>query len=187
MQIHVPDPAYTGSARAHANFRLRSQDQRRLRRPALVDRNPELGTRSRAERVRRPARGKLERTPRHPVTAPLVHGGFGHLLSNSLPLLVLGVTMLYLLPAIGPAECCPRSTWVPASRSGCSREDRAISAPAGSSTVSSRISLSPDSCGVTDARSPPRFSSRFMYGDADLGRACRSSLASRGKRISRPR
>jgi membrane associated rhomboid family serine protease len=31
--------------------------------------------------------------------APLLHGGFAHLLSNSLPLLVVGTTMLYLYPS----------------------------------------------------------------------------------------
>jgi len=30
--------------------------------------------------------------------APLLHGGFGHLIANSPPLLVLGTTMLYLYP-----------------------------------------------------------------------------------------
>ncbi len=32
------------------------------------------------------------------VCAPLVHGDFAHLLSNSLPLIVAGATMLYLYP-----------------------------------------------------------------------------------------
>jgi membrane associated rhomboid family serine protease len=32
------------------------------------------------------------------VSAPLVHGDFAHLLSNSLPLIVAGTTMLYLYP-----------------------------------------------------------------------------------------
>jgi membrane associated rhomboid family serine protease len=32
-------------------------------------------------------------------SAPLVHGGFAHLVANSLPLIVLGTTMLYLYPS----------------------------------------------------------------------------------------
>ncbi|HEY3178966.1 MAG TPA: rhomboid family intramembrane serine protease [Casimicrobiaceae bacterium] len=32
------------------------------------------------------------------LSAPLIHGGFGHLIANSIPLLVLGTAMLYLYP-----------------------------------------------------------------------------------------
>ena len=32
------------------------------------------------------------------LVAPLLHGGFGHLIANSLPLLVVGTTMLHLYP-----------------------------------------------------------------------------------------
>jgi membrane associated rhomboid family serine protease len=32
------------------------------------------------------------------LLAPLMHGGFAHLLANSLPLVILGTTMLYLYP-----------------------------------------------------------------------------------------
>ncbi len=32
------------------------------------------------------------------VTAPLLHGSFGHLVSNSLPLLILGTSLIYMYP-----------------------------------------------------------------------------------------
>src|SRR3970040_1564074 len=68
MQIDIPDPAYTSSARA-----------RELRR---------FGVRPR----------ELAGLPGI-LLAPLLHGGFSHLVANSLPLLVLGTGMLYLYPS----------------------------------------------------------------------------------------
>ena len=96
MQIHVPDPAYTGSTRSRENFRLAVKLA--LGFVALLwliqilswglDVGPEdFGVRPRQ------AIGLLGI-----LTAPLVHGDFGHLLANSLPLAILGTTMLYLYP-----------------------------------------------------------------------------------------
>ncbi|MEP7206931.1 MAG: rhomboid family intramembrane serine protease [Casimicrobiaceae bacterium] len=96
MQIQVPDPAYTGSERARDNFRLAAQLS--LGFAALtwfiqlsnwmLDLGPEtLGVRPRT------LSGLLGI-----LFAPLLHGGFDHLIANSPPLVVLGTAMLYLYP-----------------------------------------------------------------------------------------
>ena len=96
MQIHVPDPAYTGSERARANFRLAVKIA--LGFVALLwviqlsDWALDLGP---AEFGVRPR--QLAGLPGIFV-APLMHGGFGHLIANSPPLAVLGTAMLYLYP-----------------------------------------------------------------------------------------
>src|SRR6266480_1335192 len=88
MQIHIPDPAHTGSERARANFRLAVKMA--LGFVALIwliqlldwalDLEPaDFGVRPR----------QLAGLPGI-FFAPLVHGGFAHLLANSPPLLVLG-------------------------------------------------------------------------------------------------
>jgi len=97
MQIHIPDPAHTGSERARANFRLAIKLA--LGFVALIwliqlldwalDLEPaDFGVRPR----------QLAGLPGI-FFAPLVHGGFAHLLANSPPLLVLGTAMLYLYPS----------------------------------------------------------------------------------------
>src|ERR1017187_5687421 len=97
MQIHIPDPAHTGSERARANFRLAVKMA--LGFVALIwliqllnwalDLGPaDFGVRPR----------QLAGLPGI-LFAPLVHGGFAHLIANSLPLLVLGTAMLYLYPS----------------------------------------------------------------------------------------
>jgi len=97
MQIHIPDPAHTGSERARANFRLAVKMA--LGFVALIwviqlldwalDLEPaDFGVRPR----------QLAGLPGI-FFAPLVHGGFAHLLANSPPLLVLGTAMLYLYPS----------------------------------------------------------------------------------------
>jgi membrane associated rhomboid family serine protease len=96
MQIHVLDPAFTGSERARAHFRLSAKLAFGF--VALLwliyfvswglDLEPELsGLRPR----------QLAGLP-GVVFAPLVHASLAHLVANSLPLLVLGTTMLYLYP-----------------------------------------------------------------------------------------
>jgi membrane associated rhomboid family serine protease len=96
MQIHVPDPAYTGSERARANFRLAVKIA--LGFVALLwviqlsDWALDLGP---AEFGVRPR--QLAGLPGI-LVAPLMHGGFGHLIANSPPLAVLGTAMLYLYP-----------------------------------------------------------------------------------------
>jgi membrane associated rhomboid family serine protease len=96
MQFPVPDPAFTDSAPSRAHFRLTVKIASGF--VALIwliqlmhaglDLDPEpFGIRPR-ELV-----GLVGI-----VFAPLVHGGFDHLIANTLPLLVLGTAMLYLYP-----------------------------------------------------------------------------------------
>src|SRR6266540_3433071 len=96
MQIHMPDPAYAGSERARANFRLAVKIALgfvaliwviELLNWALNLRPEDFGVRPR----------QLAGLPGI-LFAPLVHGGFVHLIANSLPLLVLGTAMLDLYP-----------------------------------------------------------------------------------------
>ena len=97
MQIHIPDPAYTGSERARANFRLAVKIALgfvallwliQLSNAALGLGPEDFGVRPR----------ELAGLPGI-LFAPLVHGGFAHLFANSLPLVVLGTAMLYLYPS----------------------------------------------------------------------------------------
>ncbi len=96
MQIHRPDPAYTDSERARANFRLAvkiaSCFVALLWAIALLNWALGLGPDDFGVRPRELAglAGIL--------FAPLVHAGIGHLIANSPPLLVLGTAMLYLYP-----------------------------------------------------------------------------------------
>ncbi len=96
VQIHVPDPAYTHSARARENFRLAVKLALgfvamtwliQLSNWALGLGPEHLGVRPRTWAG---LAGIL--------FAPLLHGGFGHLIANSPPLVVLGTAMLYLYP-----------------------------------------------------------------------------------------
>lgn len=94
MQIDWPDPAFTRSRQARDNFRLAVRLS--LGFVALLWLIPLLGWGLELERfgVR----------PRQWIglpgilVAPLLHDGFLHLIANTLPLLVLGTTMLQLYP-----------------------------------------------------------------------------------------
>ena len=94
MEIHSPDPAFTDSGRARDNVRLAARLS--LGFVAVLWLIPLLGWGLELERfgVR----------PRHWIgllgilAAPMLHAGFMHLIANSLPLLVLGTTMLVLYP-----------------------------------------------------------------------------------------
>ena len=97
MQLHTPDPAHVGSERARANFRLAVKISLafvallwliQLSNSALDLAPEDFGVRPR----------ELAGLPGI-FLAPLVHGGFAHLFSNSLPLVVLGTAMLYLYPS----------------------------------------------------------------------------------------
>jgi len=91
----MPDPGYTGSDRARANFRLAARLS--LGFVVLLWLIPLLGWGLELERfgVR----------PRQWIglpgilVAPLLHASFIHLIANSLPLLVLGTAMLQLYPS----------------------------------------------------------------------------------------
>ena len=96
MQFDRPDPDYTASERSRGNFRLAVKIA--LGFVALLwviavlnwslDLDPDaFGVRPR----------ELAGLPGI-LFAPLVHGGFAHLIANSVPLFVVGTAMLYLYP-----------------------------------------------------------------------------------------
>lgn len=96
MHLHMPDPAYTSSERAQANFRLAVK-------LAVVFvallwliqlTNAGLGLGLERFGVRPRAWAGLPGI----LAAPLLHSGFAHLTENSLPLLVMVTGMLYLYP-----------------------------------------------------------------------------------------
>lgn len=96
MQIHIPDPAYTGSERARAHFRLAAKIAfgfvALLWLTYLLSWGLDLEPGLSGIRPRQLAGlGGI-------VFAPLVHGSFAHLIANSPPLLVLGTAMLFLYP-----------------------------------------------------------------------------------------
>jgi membrane associated rhomboid family serine protease len=96
MQLHIPDPAYASSERARANFRLAFAIA--LGFVALIwviqlwNWGLDLGL------------GRFGVRPRELgglpgiLLAPLLHGGFSHLIGNSVPLLVAGTMTLHLYP-----------------------------------------------------------------------------------------
>jgi membrane associated rhomboid family serine protease len=96
MRVDIPDPAWTSSERARASFRLAARIA--LAFVALIwaiqvlDRGLDLELGRFGVRPR-----ELAGLPGI-LLAPLLHGGFAHLLTNTLPLLVLGTGMLYLYP-----------------------------------------------------------------------------------------
>ena len=96
MRLDVPDPDYAASARARANFRLAIK----LSLGFVVLVWLMFGL----QQLIGPAMTGLGLRPRDPagllglLTTPLLHGSFSHLLSNSLPLFVGGVSMLFLYP-----------------------------------------------------------------------------------------
>jgi membrane associated rhomboid family serine protease len=96
VQIHTPDPAYTSSDRARANFRLATRIALGfvavLWLVQLLNWGLDLGLERFGVRPRR-----ISGLPAM-LIAPLLHSGFSHLVANSLPLLVLGTGMLYLYP-----------------------------------------------------------------------------------------
>ena len=96
MQVHVPDPDFTGSERSRHNFRLAVKIAlgfvALLWVIELLSLGLDLGVEVFGVRPRELA-GLLGI-----LFAPLVHAGFVHLLDNSLPLIVAGTAMLYLYP-----------------------------------------------------------------------------------------
>lgn len=96
MHIHLPDPDYTTSDRARGNFRLAMKIATgivaaiwliQLANWALDLELGRFGVQPR-ELVGLPGI----------LLAPLLHGGFAHLIANSVPLFVLATGMLYLYP-----------------------------------------------------------------------------------------
>ena len=95
MEIHLPDPDYTGSARARANFRLAALTS--LGFVALLWLIALLGWGLGFE--------DFGIRPRQLIglpgilLAPLLHADFSHLIANSLPLVVLGTAMFHVYPS----------------------------------------------------------------------------------------
>jgi membrane associated rhomboid family serine protease len=96
MQIRIPDPAYTGSAQTHADFWLAVKLALGFVVVLWVIQALNATLDLELERFGVAPR-ELAGLPGI-LVAPLVHGGFGHLLANSLPLLVVGTAMLHLYP-----------------------------------------------------------------------------------------
>jgi len=96
MQIHIPDPAYTSSNRARANFRLAVKIA--LGFVALIWLIQLLNWGLDLELERFGVRPRELAGLPGILLAPLLHAGFAHLIANSLPLLVLGTGMLHLYP-----------------------------------------------------------------------------------------
>jgi membrane associated rhomboid family serine protease len=94
MEIHSPDAAFTDSERARANFRLAVKLS--LGFVAMLWLVPLLGWGLELERFGVRPRQWLGMPGI--LTAPLLHADFNHLIANSVPLVVLGTTMLHLYP-----------------------------------------------------------------------------------------
>ena len=96
MQIHIPDPEFTTSERSRANFwlaaRIASGFVAALWAVDFLNVVLELDLQRLGVRPR-----QFSGLPGI-LLAPLLHGGLAHLISNSVPLLVLGTGMLYLYP-----------------------------------------------------------------------------------------
>ncbi len=96
MQIHTPDPAYSNSERARASFRLAVKFA--LGFVALIWFIQLLNWGFDLELERFGVRPRQLVGLLGILFAPLLHGGFAHLLSNSLPMLILLTMMLHLYP-----------------------------------------------------------------------------------------
>jgi membrane associated rhomboid family serine protease len=96
MLVDIPDPAYTGSEQARANFRLAVRIALGL--VALIWLIEMLNWALDLDLGRFGVRPREFAGLPGILLAPLLHGGFAHLLTNTLPLLVLGTGMLYLYP-----------------------------------------------------------------------------------------
>jgi membrane associated rhomboid family serine protease len=97
MLVNIPDPAWTSSERARASFRLAARIA--LGFVGLIWFIHALDWALDLELGRFGVRPRELAGLPGILLAPLLHGGFGHLASNSLSLLVLGTGMLYLYPS----------------------------------------------------------------------------------------
>ncbi len=96
MQIHAPDPQYTGSRQMHTNFRVAVEIA--LAFVALLWLIQMFNWTLDLELQRFGVRPREWSGLLGVFFAPLLHANFKHLLANSLPLLVLGSVMLHLYP-----------------------------------------------------------------------------------------
>jgi membrane associated rhomboid family serine protease len=96
MQIRIPDPAYTASAETRANFGLAAKLAFGFVVLLWVIQALNVALDLELERFGVAPR-ELAGLPGI-LVAPLLHGSFGHLIANSVPLLVVGTAMLHLYP-----------------------------------------------------------------------------------------
>lgn len=96
MQIRIPDPAYTGSVQSRANFGAASKLS--LGFVILLWLVQALNVALDLELQRFGVQPRELAGLAGIFVAPLLHGGFGHLIANSVPLLVVGTAMLHLYP-----------------------------------------------------------------------------------------
>lgn len=96
MELHVPDPAYMGSQRARAHFRLAVRIASGF--VALLWLIFAVGVALDIDPGLSGIRPRRWNGLPGIVFAPLVHASFAHLVSNTLPLLVLGTALLFLYP-----------------------------------------------------------------------------------------
>jgi membrane associated rhomboid family serine protease len=96
MQVDIPDPSDTGSKQTRADFRLAANTALAFVALIWVIQLSNWGLELDLERFGVRPR-QLTGLPGI-LLAPLVHAGFTHLIANSLPLVVLGTTILHLYP-----------------------------------------------------------------------------------------
>ncbi|MEP6941698.1 MAG: rhomboid family intramembrane serine protease [Betaproteobacteria bacterium] len=96
MQIHLPDPAYTGSPRVRVGFRVAVEIAVAL--VALLWLVLAFNWALDLDLQRYGVRPRELRGLTGIVAAPLLHANFAHLFANSLPLLVLGSMLMHLYP-----------------------------------------------------------------------------------------
>jgi len=96
MQIRIPDPAYTGSAQSRANFGAAVRLS--LGFVVLLWIIQALNVALDLDLQRFGVRPRELAGLAGIFVAPLLHGGFGHLIANSVPLFVVGTAMLHLYP-----------------------------------------------------------------------------------------
>jgi membrane associated rhomboid family serine protease len=96
MQVHMPDPHYTGSRQARTSFRVALEIA--LAFVALLWLIQLFNWTLDLELQRFGVRPREWQGLPGILLAPLLHAGFMHLLANTLPLLVLGTVMLHLYP-----------------------------------------------------------------------------------------
>ena len=96
MDVDIPDPAYTSSERARASFRLAFRIALCL--VALLWLIQSVNTAFDLGLERFGVRPREWSGLPGIALAPLLHGSFGHLIANTVPLLVLLTAMLHLYP-----------------------------------------------------------------------------------------
>jgi len=96
MEFHISDPAYTGAEQARVSFRLAVKIALSFVALIWVIQLLNFGLGLDLERFG--VRPRVMAGMWGILLAPTLHSGFGHLISNSAPLLALGSVMLHLYP-----------------------------------------------------------------------------------------